>query len=92
VEAVCGDLDLKKLRSALKHPILIDGRNLYRPEEMARTGFVYHSIGRPVAIPDGMAFESTADAIHRERNSRSNPAVRWRPGSGTSISRANVPL
>jgi len=34
---------------SLEYPIVIDGRNLYRPKEMARAGFVYHSVGRPVA-------------------------------------------
>ena len=40
-------LDLERLRSALKHPIMVDGRNLYRPETMAEMGFTYISVGRP---------------------------------------------
>ena len=28
-------------------PIIIDLRNIYRPEDMARIGFTYESIGRP---------------------------------------------
>lgn len=71
-------LDLKKLRSALKHPIVIDGRNLYRPEEMSRAGFVYHSIGRPVVIPESMPFESESETVHQESISRSAPAAGWR--------------
>jgi UDPglucose 6-dehydrogenase len=40
-------LDLERLHSALAHPIVLDGRNLYRPEIMAAHGFTYLSVGRP---------------------------------------------
>lgn len=40
-------LDLARLRSLLKYPIIVDGRNLYRPEIMAAQGFTYLSVGRP---------------------------------------------
>lgn len=43
-------LDLGALRTAMRLPVVVDGRNLFRPEEMRRAGFAYHSIGRvPVA-------------------------------------------
>lgn len=45
------NLDLARLRSLLKYPIVIDGRNLYDPEQVAAAGLIYHSIGRAVAIP-----------------------------------------
>ena len=41
------DIDLPRLNRALKFPIVIDGRNLYRPEVMAGHGFTYVSVGRP---------------------------------------------
>jgi UDPglucose 6-dehydrogenase len=44
-------LDLDRLREQLRYPIVIDGRNLYRPEEMAAHGIHYYSIGRPPAAP-----------------------------------------
>jgi len=39
-------LDLRRMRALLKHPVLIDLRNIYKPQEMADAGFDYHSIGR----------------------------------------------
>jgi UDPglucose 6-dehydrogenase len=40
-------LDLGRIRSLLKRPIVVDLRNIYRPEEMAKLGFIYVSVGRP---------------------------------------------
>ena len=44
-------LDLRKLNSTLRYPIVIDGRNLYDPQVMLEHGFTYLSIGRPAATP-----------------------------------------
>jgi UDPglucose 6-dehydrogenase len=44
-------LDLKRVRTELRYPVVIDGRNLYRPEQMSRAGLIYSSIGRPDAVP-----------------------------------------
>jgi UDPglucose 6-dehydrogenase len=48
------NLDLNRLRSELKYPIVIDGRNLYDPEVMAAEGFTYFSVGRAASHPDGV--------------------------------------
>ena len=40
------ELDLKKIKSLMKHPLVIDGRNIYEPESMRKEGFAYISIGR----------------------------------------------
>ena len=45
-------LDLGQLRTEMKYPIVIDGRNLYDPEIMAAAGFTYYSVGRPAASPE----------------------------------------
>ncbi len=42
-------LDLKRLRETLRFPIVIDGRNLYKPQQMLDRGFTYFSIGRPAS-------------------------------------------
>lgn len=44
-------LDLKRLKKQLKHPIVIDGRNLYSRREMMHQGFTYFSVGRQEAVP-----------------------------------------
>lgn len=40
------NLDLGRIRSALSYPIVLDGRNLYDPQEMAAHGLTYYSVGR----------------------------------------------
>ena len=39
-------LDWDRIKQQLKRPILVDLRNVYRPAEMQKRGFSYHSIGR----------------------------------------------
>ena len=46
-------LDLARLNRALRYPIVIDGRNLYRPEAMRNDGFNYISIGRQPVWNEG---------------------------------------
>ncbi|HEX3065236.1 MAG TPA: UDP-glucose/GDP-mannose dehydrogenase family protein [Candidatus Polarisedimenticolia bacterium] len=40
-------LDLTRVKSLLRQPVLVDLRNVYSPAEMAEAGFRYTSIGRP---------------------------------------------
>jgi len=42
-------IDLARLNKAVKFPIVIDGRNLYKPETMLEHGFTYVSVGRPAS-------------------------------------------
>src|SRR4051794_16174160 len=54
-------LDLGRVRSLLRRPLVIDLRNIYKPEEMIEAGLVYHSIGRPpTGAADGDALENPA--------------------------------
>jgi UDPglucose 6-dehydrogenase len=48
-------LDLDRIHSLLKYPIVIDGRNLYDPAAMAMRGFTYYSVGRAPVAPDSVA-------------------------------------
>jgi UDPglucose 6-dehydrogenase len=40
--------DFTRMRSLLRRPVIVDGRNLYDPARMAELGFMYVSIGREV--------------------------------------------
>jgi UDPglucose 6-dehydrogenase len=42
-------LSLPRLKEAMRQPIVIDGRNIYDPEEMKALGFVYRGMGRGYA-------------------------------------------
>jgi UDPglucose 6-dehydrogenase len=64
-------LDLERLFRHLKYPIVIDGRNLYDPRNMAASGLHYSSVGRPLIVPDrqsssGMQKSHAADPLWRE--------------------------
>jgi UDPglucose 6-dehydrogenase len=39
-------LDFKRLKRAMTHPILIDGRNIYDGEQLKALGFEYRGMGR----------------------------------------------
>lgn len=39
------DLDLRQVKDLLKHPLIIDLRNIFSIEEMNAHGFTYHSLG-----------------------------------------------
>lgn len=41
-------LDFERIKSSLNGDVVVDLRNIYSPEDMAKRGFTYTSIGRPV--------------------------------------------
>ena len=41
------EIDLVRLNQQVRFPIVIDGRNLYKPAKMQDHGFTYVSVGRP---------------------------------------------
>ncbi len=41
--------DFDRIKRLLARPLIVDGRNLYDPARLARLGFTYDSIGRPLA-------------------------------------------
>jgi UDPglucose 6-dehydrogenase len=45
-------LDLGRVKQLLRQPVVIDLRNIYKPEEMLAASLDYHSIGRPSSVPN----------------------------------------
>lgn len=57
-------LDMPRVASLMRRPVLIDGRNVYDPAQMHALGFEYHGIGRPRAgIVSGRQAESDAEKV-----------------------------
>jgi UDPglucose 6-dehydrogenase len=49
------EMDLTRIKALLQRPILIDLRNIFRPEAMVKHGFTYVSVGRPKIDPPSNA-------------------------------------
>ena len=43
-------LDLERIKSEMAQPVVVDLRNIYRPEDMAAHGFTYESVGRAAEL------------------------------------------
>ena len=39
-------LDMRRVLKSMRRPIIIDGRNMYSPDELKEIGFVYRGVGR----------------------------------------------
>jgi len=48
-------LDLDRMKSLLRRPIIVDLRNVYEPDAMRAAGFDYTSVGRAPQAPSGEA-------------------------------------
>ncbi|HMF92380.1 MAG TPA: UDP-glucose/GDP-mannose dehydrogenase family protein [Candidatus Angelobacter sp.] len=48
-------LDLGRVKELLRYPIVIDGRNLFKPAQMEAAGLNYYSIGRPDVVGERRA-------------------------------------
>lgn len=59
-------LDMKRVHKAMRQPVIVDGRNIYDPVEMARLGFHYLGIGRGYG-PDGQPIEEAQPGEVREQ-------------------------
>ena len=42
----------EKLKEVCRCPIILDGRNVFDPKEVAKNGFIYHSMGRAQTGPE----------------------------------------
>jgi UDPglucose 6-dehydrogenase len=64
-------LDLDRLKSLLRQPLIVDFRNIYKPAEMAAKGFGYYSIGR-ASVPLSVAEASSPGQRNRLRQAGSS--------------------
>ncbi|MGE0768018.1 MAG: UDP-glucose/GDP-mannose dehydrogenase family protein [Hyphomicrobiaceae bacterium] len=55
-------LDLAHVKTLLASPVVVDLRNIYRPDEMARLGFNYLSVGRAQSNIASQPFAEAAEA------------------------------
>ena len=46
-------LDLERIKSLMRRPVLVDGRNIYDPPTLRKMGFVYRGIGRGYEVNSG---------------------------------------
>ena len=60
--------DFSKMHELMNQPLIFDGRNLYKPKDMAELGFNYYSIGRPHFQP----IPSGANTLEKEQNVNHN--------------------
>ncbi len=45
--------DFDQIKAKLNQPVIIDGRNIYDPKQMANAGFEYYGVGRGLSIESG---------------------------------------
>jgi UDPglucose 6-dehydrogenase len=43
-------MDLARVKKLLRYPIVLDGRNLFKPAQMEAAGLNYYSVGRPDVV------------------------------------------
>jgi UDPglucose 6-dehydrogenase len=55
------ELDLAKLAAVMARPILVDGRNIFRPEHAVAAGFDYTGVGRCMQPRNG-----SQSLVHQE--------------------------
>lgn len=57
-------LDLDRIKQVMANPVLIDLRNIYRPDDVTSRGFRYDSIGRPSGDPPSRAAPAVVRLHH----------------------------
>jgi UDPglucose 6-dehydrogenase len=62
------ELDMARLRQLMRTPVLLDGRNIYDPDEMVRLGFQYVGMGRQGRDPASLDGRSPA-SVGQDRES-----------------------
>ncbi len=55
------NLDLLRVKDLMRHPVIVDGRNIYEPGRMHELGFSYWGVGRP--LPRHFLSNGSAGAV-----------------------------
>ncbi|MDP2659761.1 MAG: UDP-glucose/GDP-mannose dehydrogenase family protein [Dehalococcoidia bacterium] len=71
-------LDLAKVKSLLKYPVLLDGRNVFEPQVMMEMGFIYYGIGRGYKPTAPIIEEDTARAPAEINEASADPLIQAR--------------
>ena len=53
-------LDMRRIRDLMAHPLLIDGRNIWEPDEMTSLGFTYYGVGRGARTEQNSGYQSVS--------------------------------
>jgi UDPglucose 6-dehydrogenase len=62
-------LDLARVKQLLHYPIVVDGRNLFKPELMEAAGLNYYSVGRPDVVGErGVSIKASLKAEAAKQN------------------------
>lgn len=71
-------LDMRQIRSVMRRPVLIDGRNLYERAEMNRLGFIYQGIGQGQGpVPSAWPLEESAGLPRSARKTQLEVPLSW---------------
>jgi UDPglucose 6-dehydrogenase len=68
-------LDLERLHNLMACPVVVDLRNIYRPEEINRHGFAYAGVGRSLAAPTFADDEPLARLLSLEKIRATAPGL-----------------
>ena len=85
-------LDLGRVGSFMRTPIVVDGRNLFEPTQMQAAGFEYYSLGRGEATFRTAETGARALPILRDRDARAkfpSPGVGSHRGHRAASQRAH---
>lgn len=77
-------LDLGRLHSIMRKPVVIDCRNIYEPSEMGRLGFEYSGVGRATPLDHGKP------AVKKKRDGGSGGRGPARGGSAAGKSKRSA--
>jgi UDPglucose 6-dehydrogenase len=65
------ELDMNKMSSSMKKPIIVDSQNFFNPEEMIRQGFIYEGVSRDTTgfgKREAVAVGNQEHRLHPEQN------------------------